>query len=696
MMLRTTRRINQVPTRPRTQPDKMMSTRKTIALLYDPEQVRHLRQTAGLYPNLYVGATEADIHRSIRKHLEENTWPSAPELLAPPSRQEMRTRWEQSHPISAQIRRAFADAQQHFDSAHGAEVLRCLGQPLLPFKGDDAQIYHLAHFIELAEMVAWMIRTHAPARFVLFGGVRDGLMSPERPTVEFLTGRQDWYPYIVQRVAEARGVVVEHRHQTRLAPVAARRNMRELAILGAKQSRLARSTAAVHVHNMALNRGRKAAAVDDKPVALFVVRGASEWYTLKALFEQIRADGKLSPRVVIDEPFKEPTAEAVMKQSGEAYIFLHRFVRPAGLLSMARTTAQVFRCGRSLSGWSPPPAVLEASETDRLILEDPRIMRETVRAQLQAMPEIALFMEAFHALLAEMKPAIVFSATMIEAWGPALRVACDRRGVPLLAIQNASLGRWNLPWLCFAHRFLVSSKWTKDWMQQCGVKEESLGLAGLPLYDLALNAASRREQIREEMGIRPNEHLILITTQAFNSDLDRRVKNRELIDFCLQATAGAQDTRVLLKLHPREHRRDYADVEAKLATWDGRVEIADAADVVPLLAAADLLVSRSSTTVGSALIAGCPVVIIKDDQVHGGEVEYLSTEAVEYISNAEELKVIVEKMRAGPAFRQAFQERRRDYLDQIIGPALENATQKITSIAYQMAEDADRLTGDRQ
>ena len=673
-----------------------MDTGKTIALLYDPEQVRHLRQTAGAYPDLCVGATEGDIHHAVGKYLEQEPWPSAPELLALPPRQEMRSRWQQSHPLSAQLSRALADAQGHMDSAMGGEMLRCLGQPMLPFKADDAQVYHLMHFIELAELVAWIIRAYSPARFLLFGGVRDGFMSPERPTVEILTGPQDWYPYIVQIVAQAQGVKVEHRHQARWAPVDLRRNVRELAILGAKQSRLARSIAAVQGRDLTLDRGQDAAADDGKPVALFVVRGASEWYTFKALFEQIRADGKLSPRVVIDEAFKEPSAEAVMKESGEAYFPLHRFVPLVGLLNMVRTTAQVFRCGRSLSGWVPPPAVVDAWETDRIVLEDPRIMSETVRAQLHAMPEIVLFMEAFDALLAQMKPAIVFSATMIEAWGPALRVACDRHQVPLLAIQNATMARWNLPWLCFAHRFLVSSKWIKDWMQQCGVEERSLGLAGVPLYDHALDAASRREAIREEMGIRPGEHLILITTQAFNSDLDRRVKNRELIDFCLQATAGAADTRVLLKLHPREHRRDYADVEAKLSAGDGRATISDAADVLPLLAAADLLVSRTSATIGSALIAGCPVVVIEDNVLQWGEAEYLSTDAVEYITTAEELQQVVGKMREGPAFRQAFEERRRGYLEQIIGPALENAAQQITGIAYQMVQEANRLKGDQR
>jgi CDP-glycerol glycerophosphotransferase (TagB/SpsB family) len=142
-------------------------------------------------------------------------------------------------------------------------------------------------------------------------------------------------------------------------------------------------------------------------------------------------------------------------------------------------------------------------------------------------------------------------------------------------------------------------------------------VTGHPTHDITFQQAQsldarRRAEVRAEHGIDPDCTLVLYATQPV---LWRKVITRETLERNVRAMAEAvqrqPERRLVLKLHPREDPADYAFC----ASLGPPVQVIPRAELPELIAASDLFVSSSSSTVLLAMMLDRPIVTVNFDQV---------------------------------------------------------------------------------
>jgi hypothetical protein len=168
-----------------------------------------------------------------------------------------------------------------------------------------------------------------------------------------------------------------------------------------------------------------------------------------------------------------------------------------------------------------------------------------------------------------------------------------------------------------ARVFAVMGEAFREQFLAQGVRKERIEVVGHPLHDAAFaqRAAISPERVREikrRYGIQEAARIVLYATQPV---LWRGVVSREELSGNVRALGDAvaalgPDYLLLLKLHPRESREDYSAVEGQ-----GRIQIVTEAEVAELIAACELFVSSSSSTVILAMMLDRPIVTVNFNQV---------------------------------------------------------------------------------
>ncbi|MGE3272008.1 MAG: CDP-glycerol glycerophosphotransferase family protein [Chloroflexota bacterium] len=150
-----------------------------------------------------------------------------------------------------------------------------------------------------------------------------------------------------------------------------------------------------------------------------------------------------------------------------------------------------------------------------------------------------------------------------------------------------------------------------------GVRKDEIAVTGHPTHDAVFQRVQQLDQaaharIRHQYDLPQDRTIVLYATQPV---LWRKVISRETLEANVRAMASAvqeiPDCTFVLKLHPREDPADYAFC----ATLKPPVRVIVQAEMPDLIAASDLFVSSSSSTVLLAMLLDRPIVTVNFDEV---------------------------------------------------------------------------------
>jgi glycosyltransferase involved in cell wall biosynthesis len=168
-----------------------------------------------------------------------------------------------------------------------------------------------------------------------------------------------------------------------------------------------------------------------------------------------------------------------------------------------------------------------------------------------------------------------------------------------------------------ARQFAVMGEAFREQFVSQGVRGKAIVPTGHPTHDVVFRQAQRidarqRSEIRARYGFGADRTIVLYATQPV---LWRKVVTRETLEQNVRAIADAvrrDPTRQLvLKLHPREDPADYAFCER----LNPAVMVIPTAEMPELIAACDLFVSSSSSTVLLAMMLDRPIITVNFDHV---------------------------------------------------------------------------------
>ena len=168
-----------------------------------------------------------------------------------------------------------------------------------------------------------------------------------------------------------------------------------------------------------------------------------------------------------------------------------------------------------------------------------------------------------------------------------------------------------------AKLFAVMGEAFRDQFLAQGVRGKRIVVCGHPTHDTVFQRAqtvdeTERARLRETYGLAPDRTIVLYATQPV---LWRKVITRETLERNVRAIAEAVSRQpgceLVLKLHPREDAADYAFC----AALDPTVRVLTQAEMPDLIAASDLFISSSSSTVLLAMMLDRPIVTVNFDNV---------------------------------------------------------------------------------
>lgn len=167
-----------------------------------------------------------------------------------------------------------------------------------------------------------------------------------------------------------------------------------------------------------------------------------------------------------------------------------------------------------------------------------------------------------------------------------------------------------------ARLFAVWGEAFKEQYTAQGVRDKRIVVTGHPTHDAAYARAAsiddhERARIRARYRLPPDGPLVLYATQPV---LWRRVIGPAELEANVRAIAAsvaAVGTQLVLKLHPRERPEDYAFSGG----LDPPVAVLTRAEIPDLVAACDVFVSSSSSTVLLAMMLDRPIVTVNFNQV---------------------------------------------------------------------------------
>jgi glycosyltransferase involved in cell wall biosynthesis len=168
-----------------------------------------------------------------------------------------------------------------------------------------------------------------------------------------------------------------------------------------------------------------------------------------------------------------------------------------------------------------------------------------------------------------------------------------------------------------AQRFAVMGTAFREQFLAQGVRKREIAITGHPTHDTVYQRAqtidvAARAAIRAQYGLPQDQTVALYATQPV---LWRKVISRETLETNVRAMAAAireiPGCTLVLKLHPREDAADYAFC----AALDPPVQVIAQAEMPDLIAACDLFISSSSSTVLLAMLLDRPIVTVNFDAV---------------------------------------------------------------------------------
>jgi len=173
--------------------------------------------------------------------------------------------------------------------------------------------------------------------------------------------------------------------------------------------------------------------------------------------------------------------------------------------------------------------------------------------------------------------------------------------------------------------------------------EKMVTVTGVSRYDSLAKADTiySKEEVLKRYNISPSKKVILWTGQFLGLSYEENIKNMDAI---FSAMKDLPESVLMLKMHPREKKKNVKLVKGHLKNYDINVVlITENLDTDELIFASDLLITRHSTTALEAIALDKPVIVLN----LSGEpdpVDYVDEGVALGVRRAEDLKPAIEKV----------------------------------------------------
>lgn len=297
------------------------------------------------------------------------------------------------------------------------------------------------------------------------------------------------------------------------------------------------------------------------------------------------------------------------------FVYVNRFTTPRVLREVLQATREARRAWRSLRR---SPGVHEAFSHRGVSFAD-LSGRDLASTLLLQLPWAIRSYEEMLGVLAAVRPAALCLYAESSGWGRAALAACRTAGVPSLAIQHGILYP---KYYSYRHdpdetgcplpdRTAVFGESARRLLVALGrYPPESLVVTGSPKFDELVRSAAGvdRAALRSSLGASRDERLVLVASR-FRGIRQTHQSIGSAFPGLVRAVEGLGDVRCLVKPHPAEPAAPYEAVLRELGASRVRV-LSPSADLMPLLHAADALVTVESLSAVEALVLDRPVLVL--------------------------------------------------------------------------------------
>jgi hypothetical protein len=296
------------------------------------------------------------------------------------------------------------------------------------------------------------------------------------------------------------------------------------------------------------------------------------------------------------------------------YVHVQRYVDAHVVGEVRRATARIRSEWRALAG----KAAVRETFRHRGVSFGDLSEEDFAETMLLQLPWAVRSYEEMAAALRAERPAVVCLYAESSGWGRAALAACRAAGVPTVALQHGIL----YPrYYSYRHdpdegdcprpdtTAVFGDEARRLLTGPGGYDPASLVITGSPKFDGLLEAARGwdRAVVRERLGVAAGERLVVVASRF------RGIRStHQSIGSAFPALVAAVERlglRCIVKPHPAEEEGAYVAVLESARAARTRV-VVPSTDLLPLLHAADLLVTVESLSAVEALVLGCPVVVL--------------------------------------------------------------------------------------
>lgn len=367
------------------------------------------------------------------------------------------------------------------------------------------------------------------------------------------------------------------------------------------------------------------------------------------------------------------------------YVHMNAFATTAALRATREPVRAVWRAWRELRD---APGLRDAL-VHRSVRFAEMCAADVASVFLEQLPWAIRSFEETREALQALTPDVLVLYAESSGWGRVAVAAARAAGVPSVAMQHGLL----YPrYYSYLHRSdegdaprpdrtaLFGEAARRFLVEEGGYAPDTLTVTGSPRFDALVAQARGRDRaaLRAELGVLPDQKLLLVASRYRGI---RETHPALGAAFARLAAAIEADPRLrgLVKPHPAESPAPYArDLAGRTRT----ALAAPDADLVALMAAADVLVTVESLSAVEALVLGLPVVVLQ----HPTHLRALVEAGVALgVAPGADPAPTLERALFDPATRDALAAARGRYVDDVACGADGQAVRRILDLIQSSA-----------
>ncbi|MGC9317601.1 MAG: hypothetical protein ACP5KN_06130 [Armatimonadota bacterium] len=379
--------------------------------------------------------------------------------------------------------------------------------------------------------------------------------------------------------------------------------------------------------------------------------------------------------LAIDIPPDDPLE--AMPEGDRPRASIHSFCRPELVSQGRREVIAAWRAGRRAAGRLAEVGPL--SDLPPLLLEllGSRLRTTLTRDVTACLHYARLWERALEAL----KPAALVAFNTHGDTLAAGVLQARHRSIPTLCVQHGIWGPYFQTGALLPYDdVLVFGAYAREVLAPLAASHTRFTTTGHCLYD-DLGGNEAAEPLRSEL-LGEHDHLALVTTQPIEARL-RRTEPRWWLE---GAARACEDLNALLVIKPHPQERDLARYDLLLRDHPRSVRLIRHGEVPlrRLIAAADALLTRFSTTAFEAALLRTPIITVN---LSGGPDQYPYAEegAAVGVWQYEDILPTLRSLLRDPDERRRSLEAQERFLDRHLGPRDAAATERIADFIAERA-----------